>query len=125
MRVRRKSSRDTLSAVSSTVPSASTVRMERSTRSLLAWVPHFMPEALLATMPPTMADFFDAGSGSEHSSVRLEYLADTGTDYAGLQCYGSGLVVEDSITFPTFRPQRSTEIRNSLSRKGSCRRRGT
>jgi hypothetical protein len=38
--------------------------------------------------------------GCEHSSVRLEYLADAGTDYAGLQCYGSGLVVEDSITFP-------------------------
>ena len=61
--VRAKAARDSWSAVSSTVPSASTMRIERSVRSLLAWVPHFMPEALLATMPPTMADFFEAGSG--------------------------------------------------------------
>ena len=51
------------SPVSSTVPSAMTMRIDFNTLSLLACVPQLMPEALLMTIPPTMAEFFEAGSG--------------------------------------------------------------
>ncbi|OQC55705.1 MAG: hypothetical protein BWX52_01988 [Bacteroidetes bacterium ADurb.Bin013] len=61
--VQLKESRDALFPVSSIVPSARTRRMERTILSLLAWVPQFIPEALLAMMPPTMADEREAGSG--------------------------------------------------------------
>ena len=53
------------SPVSSSVPSASTSRAESSIRSLLAWVPQFIPEALFITMPPTMALRIEAGSGGK------------------------------------------------------------
>ena len=59
----RNASRLASSPVSSTVPSVSTMRILSSIRSLLACVPQFIPEALFMTMPPTIADFFDAGSG--------------------------------------------------------------
>ena len=52
------------SPVSSTVPSARTMRAESNILSLLACVPQFMPEALFITMPPTMALLTDAGSGA-------------------------------------------------------------
>ena len=61
--VRSNSSRLPTSSVSSTVPSARMIRAEMSMRSLLAWTPQFMPEALLTTIPPTIADPIDAGSG--------------------------------------------------------------
>ena len=51
--------------MSSSVPSASTMRAESSMRSLLACVPQFMPEALFITMPPTMALATEAGSGEK------------------------------------------------------------
>ena len=46
------------------VPSARTILAEISSLSLLAWVPQFMPEALFMTMPPTIADLTEAGSGA-------------------------------------------------------------
>ena len=51
------------SSVSSTVPSAKTIRPEISILSLFAHVPQLIPEALFITIPPTIALLIDAGSG--------------------------------------------------------------
>lgn len=59
-----KDARLTGQPVSNTVPSANTMRTDRSTLSLLACVPQFIPEALFMTMPPTIALFTEAGSGA-------------------------------------------------------------
>ena len=59
----RKASRESLEAVSRTVPSARIRRALTSILSELAWVPQLMPEALLATIPPTMQLPIEAGSG--------------------------------------------------------------
>ena len=58
-----KASLEALSPVSSTDPSANTIRTLSSSLSLLAWVPQLMPEALFITIPPTMQLPIEAGSG--------------------------------------------------------------
>ena len=52
------------SPVFNRVPSASTIFAESNSLSLLACVPQFIPDALFMTIPPTIADFTDAGSGA-------------------------------------------------------------
>ena len=59
----RKASLLFSSPVSTTVPSVSTSRALTIMRSLLACTPQFMPEALLQTIPPTIALPMEAGSG--------------------------------------------------------------
>ncbi len=61
--VLQKDSRLSLLPVSRMVPSARIILMEQTIRWLLAWVPQFIPDALLAIMPPTMAEDTEAGSG--------------------------------------------------------------
>ena len=58
----RNSSREVCEPVSSTVPSANTIRMERRVRYEFSLVP-FIPLALLATIPPIIAEPTEAGSG--------------------------------------------------------------
>ncbi len=59
----RKAFLEASSPVSSTVPSANTIRTLSSSLSLLAWVPQLIPEALFITIPPTMQLPMEAGSG--------------------------------------------------------------
>ena len=58
-----KASLEVSSPVSSTVPSAKTIRTLSSSLSLLAWVPQLIPEALFITIPPTIQLPIEAGSG--------------------------------------------------------------
>ena len=70
-----KASRLASSPVSSTVPSARTMRIDCIMRSLLAWVPQLIPLALLMTMPPTIAEFLLAGSGVKARLCRARILS--------------------------------------------------
>ena len=45
------------------VPSASIILAEIIVLSEFAWVPQLIPEALFITIPPTMHEPIDAGSG--------------------------------------------------------------
>ena len=58
-----KASLEASSPVSSTDPSANTIRTLSSSLSLLAWVPQLIPEALFITIPPTIQLPIEAGSG--------------------------------------------------------------
>ena len=59
----RKASRLSSEPVSRMVPSVRMIRAETIMRSLLACTPQFMPDALLITIPPTIAEPIEAGSG--------------------------------------------------------------
>ena len=63
--VRRNSALLASSPVSTIVPSGRMIRALIIIRSLLACTPQFMPEALLQTMPPTIALPMEAGSGGK------------------------------------------------------------